>query len=120
MKHFRHAPMWVVNVWGWFRGRFGGRRMPHFPAMFRVRDSSGALVPRVELVGTFEPGRRALRKRQLTASGLCMVHWPETAERLLLEIRWGEEIRRVEVSTKRAEPDRVIEVQLERALASAS
>lgn len=89
--------------------------------MFRVRDSSGVLVPRVELVGTFEPGRRPLRKSQLTASGLCMVHWPETAEQLVVEIRAGHESRRVEVSTRRPEPDRVIEVQLETAsFASAS
>jgi hypothetical protein len=88
--------------------------MPHFPAMFRVRDSAGVLVPQVELVGTFEPGERPLRKRQLTASGLCMVHWPETARRLRLEIRAGHEGTWVEVSTGRDEPDRVIEVQLER------
>lgn len=119
MENSRHAPMWVVQVWSWFRERFGGRRAPHFPAMFRVRDSAGGLVPQVELVGTFEPGRRPLRKRQLTASGLCMVHWPETAERLRLEIRAGGEARVIEVSTRRAEPDRVIEVQLlQEALAS--
>ncbi len=81
--------------------------------MLRVRDSSGTLVSKVELVGTFEPGGRPLRKSQRTANGLCIVHWPKTTEQLVLEIRAGHESRRLEVSTRRPEPDRVIEVQLE-------
>lgn len=100
-------------MWRWLQKRFGARRSPLLPVMFRVRDSSGTLVSKVELVGTFEPGCRPLRKSQQTASGLCIVHWPKRAEQLALEIRAGRESRRVEVSTRRPEPDRVIEVLLE-------
>lgn len=104
--------MVVMEMVEWFRTRFGSKPRPHFPAMFRVRDGQGRFVEQVEMVGTFEPGGRPLSKRQVTASGLCMVHWPKQAESLKLEIRAGAERAALEVSTRRAEPDRVIEVQL--------
>ena len=101
----------MQRLLGWFRG---ARRIPPppFPAMLRVRDASGQPVPRVELEGTFEPAGRPLRKVQVTADGLCLVHWPRQAERLRLRITAGHESAEVDVGQRRSEPTRVIEVSL--------
>ena len=107
--------MRVMEWFSWLRGRRGAAPRPQFPAMFRVRDATGAPVPQVEMEGTFEPGGTPLRKRQVTASGLCLVHWPKRAERLVLTLRARGGSARLEVSSRRAQPDRVIEVALESA-----
>ena len=49
--------------------------------MLRVRDASGTPVPQVRLSGVFEPTGRKMQKTQITASGLCLVHWPRDARR---------------------------------------
>ena len=83
-----------------------------FPAMLRVRDASGTPVPQVRLSGVFEPPGRKMQKTQITASGLCLVHWPRDARRLILRVTAGAESAEIEVDQLRPEPSRVIEVEL--------
>ncbi|MEM9072153.1 MAG: hypothetical protein AAGE52_26845 [Myxococcota bacterium] len=54
-----------------------------------------------------------MSKTQITAAGLCLVHWPRDADRLTLEVAAGAGSARLEVEQQRPEPSRVIEVQLE-------
>lgn len=101
----------MERLLGWLRG---ARRPPlaPFPAMLRVRDADGRPVPKVELVGVFEPSGRTIRKVQTTAHGLCVLHWPQRAERLRLRVVAGAQSADLEVHPRRPEPSRVIEVEL--------
>ena len=112
-----------MNIWAahsirrtmqWF-GRLVDRltgNSPSFPAMFRVRDANGEVVPLVDFDGTFEPHGQPFRKTQVTAAGLCMLEWPSNARFLRLQIRAREQSAAVEVASHRDDPERVIEVRL--------
>jgi hypothetical protein len=98
----------------WF-GRLVDRltgSVPNFPAMFRVRNADGEVVPLVDLDGTFEPIGKRFRKSQVTAAGLCMVEWPPEARSLRVHISAREQSAAVEVASRRDDPERVIEVRL--------
>ncbi len=112
MSLSRHASVGMMGrLMDWFRG--ARTRAPSgFPALFRVRDASGNLVERVLLRGVFQPSGRKIEVTQPTASGVCMVTWPQKAERLVLELSANGGTASVEVVEPRPDPSRVIEVQL--------
>ena len=118
MSESVHASVGMMGrLLDWFRGS-RGKPPSGFPALIRVRDPSGAVVPRVHLTGVFEPIGRRIDKNQPTAAGLCMVTWPRNAERLVLTIRVDDGEATLELIEPRPDPSRVIEIRLEK-LASA-
>ncbi len=96
----------------WLRDQLTGGPEAYFPAMLRVRNAVGQVVPMVELDCTYEPSGHRVRKRLVTASGLCMVEWPVRARRVSVELRASEQFARVEIAGRRDNPERVIEVRL--------
>ncbi len=109
---FRASVKLMQRLMGWLLGKRA--QVPSaFPVMFRVRDASGTLVPRVRLSGVWQPTGRRVEKSKPTADGVCIVTWPKTADRLVLTMSAGDGRARVEVDGRRAEPSRVIEVELQ-------
>jgi len=97
---------------GWLRNRLTDDDDVYVPAMLRVRDAHGRVVPRVELDGTYEPSGQRIRRTLVTASGLCLLPWPARSDRLRLEVRSGDGCASVEIASHRDDPERVIEVHL--------
>jgi len=97
---------------GWLRDRLAGNNNVCLPAMLRVRDAEGRVVPSVDLLGTWEPGGQRFQKTQVTASGLCMLEWPAQARRMWLEVRSSDQSANLEIASLRDDPERVIEVRL--------
>ena len=94
-------------MWSWLRRQ----RDALTPVMFRVRNPLGSLVDEVEVEGVFD--RRAkVNSRKRTASGLCLVHWPEGSRQLDVTFRHSDGCASVTVRSDRKDPHRVVEVQL--------
>ncbi len=104
--------MGVMEMLSWLKERFVGPTVPRVPMMLRVRDPRGDVVPQVDLHCVFEPNGRESKLRKITASGLCILHWPKGSSRLRLFIQAPQGAAEVQVAMDRPDPDRVIEVQL--------
>lgn len=101
-----------MRLLDWLRDRLSGSGDYCFPAMLRVRDASGQVVPLVEMDCTFAPSGHRVQRKQVTASGLCMVEWPLRARRAVLALHAHDQSATVEISSQRDDPERVIEVRL--------
>lgn len=97
----------------WLKQKLGAEPPRRVPTMFRVRDAAGETVPQVDLHCVFTPNQTEKKVRKITASGLCILHWPKGSRHVRVQVkgpRGG--AAEVEVAVDRPDPDRVIEVQL--------
>lgn len=100
-----------MQIIGWLRRRT--EKIPHMPAVFRLRHPEGLRIQAVDVDGTFHPNGRRVRGRRQAADGLCMISWPVDAQRLDVTFRVQGAEASVEMRVDRAQPALAVEVALD-------